>query len=299
MTAAYCVCPAVLRLEATDDAGNVTQTLDLMDQANGYRVDSLDLGWPAVREVVALLPTRDGDYDTTSLFGSRIVTVTGSFVPSPAGSRYAALRALSWWLQPALRPRIVYQVDADLPPVLLGLRGSQLAAPMSDVSVTAFTASWVAPDPTAYGETPNQAVIVPGLTVSGRNYPRTYPRTYTGTGGSGLGSVVNAGNFHTWPTFKVWGPCVGPAIYYEPPAVGQWVFTGDLSVAAGDYVLMDTQAATVLYNGDPAASRYSTLDFTQTMPAPLLPGATGLRFAPMQVSGACQLEIDWSDAYLP
>ena len=46
--------------------------MDLMDETNGYRVDSLDLPFPTVREVVAALPTRDGDFDTTALLGPRV-----------------------------------------------------------------------------------------------------------------------------------------------------------------------------------------------------------------------------------
>jgi tail protein len=296
---AYCSTPATLRLELTDPTtGAVTNTLDLMDGAGGYRVSSLDLGWPAVRQVVAALPTRDGDYDTTRLFGSRIVTVVGSIVPTPAMSRQSALGALGWWLQPALRPRLVYAVDPANPPVRIGLVGSQLASPFVDPTVSAFTASWVAPDPAAYGLTQYQVFVSPASILSGRTYPRTYPLSYpTGSGGTGVATVTNNGTYRTWPVFRIFGPCTDPAITYLAPAVGAFVTAG-LSVAAGDYVTVDTRAATVYYNGDPTASRYSTVDFTRTTWAPLPPGTTQVRFAPVTWSSPCQLEIDWSDAYL-
>ena len=297
---AYCDSPAALVLQTVDGAGNVTASLDLMDVANGYRISSLELAWPAVREVKADLPTRDGSFDTTALFGERTVTVIGSLITSSSGSRQAALQNLAWWVQPSLRPRLVFAVDADRPQMAIGLRGAQLGAPYTDRSVSAFTASWVAPDPAAYALTGKQIVIVPGLTTTGRTYPRTYPVTYAGTGGSGLGQANNAGTYQTWPTFTVFGPCVNPNIYYLAPATGQVVFNAQvaLNVAAGDYVVIDTRAATVLYNGLAGASRYSNLDYAHTVWAPFAPGTTQLRFAPTSLSAPCQFQVNWSDAYL-
>ena len=295
---AYCSTPATLRLEATDVNGNVTSSLDLMDAAGSYRVESFELAWPAVREVVASLPTRDGDFDTTRLYGSRVVTVVGSIVTTAAQSRQSALGALGYWLQPAMRPRLVYAVDAANPPLKIGLRGSQLASPYTNPGISAFTASWVAPDPAAYSLTVHQAFISPASAQSGRTYPRTYPMTYpAGSGATGVATVTNAGTYRTWPIFRVFGPCADVSITYLPPAVGAFVTSG-LTVAAGDYVTVDTRAATVYYNGDPGASRYSNVDFSRTTWAPLAPGTTQIRFAPTSFSSPCQLEIDWSDAYL-
>jgi hypothetical protein len=102
-----------------------------MDEASGYRVETLDVGFPTVREQTSALPTRDGDLDYTRLYGPRAVTVTGNFVPAVDGSsRQKALQGLVWWCQPRLRPRLVYAVDADCAPLWLGIRGSQLASPV-------------------------------------------------------------------------------------------------------------------------------------------------------------------------
>jgi hypothetical protein len=71
-----------------------------------------------------------------------------------------------------------------------------------------------------------------------------------------------------------------------------------MTINAGDYVHIDTRAATVLYNGQAGASRYSQVDFTQTVWAPFQPGNTGLRFVTATQAAPCQLNVTWSDAFL-
>jgi hypothetical protein len=299
--AVYCTTPTTLRLELLDGLGNVTDTLDLMDQANGYRVASFDVGFPTVREVKAALPTRDGDYDTTALFGPRVVTISGSLIPSGSGTRQQALATLAHWLQPRLRPRVVYAVDAGQDLLAIGLRGSQLSAPYTNPQVSAFSASWVAPDPVAYALDVDTVTIQPQqtATVGGRTYPLTFPRTYpaAGPGGTGQGTIQNDGDYPTWPTFRIFGLCTNPAIYWVTPPGPAIVFTG-LTVNAGDYLEVNTFAQTCWVNGSSAASRYANLDFTQTIWAPCYSGATVVRFAPATFSSPCQVLAMWQDASL-
>jgi hypothetical protein len=298
----YCATPATLRLELVDPLGNVTDTLDLMDETNGYRVASLDIGFPTVRAVTAALATRDGDYDTTALFGPRTVTVAGSLVPSAFGSRQAALAALAHWCQPRLRPRLVYAVDAGEELLAIGLRGDQMSAVYDNPAVSAFQVSWVAPNPVAYSLTQNQTTVGPEQTapLGGRTYPLAFPRTYpaAGAGGSGQGTIQNDGTYPTWPIFRIYGPCTNPAIFWVDPPGPAIVFTGGLAVNAGDYLEVDTANQTALINGLTSASRYSNLDFTQTVWQPCYAGATVIRFAPATFSLPCQLVALWYDASL-
>lgn len=295
---AYCSTPAVLRLELTDPAtGTVTQSLDLMDAAGSFRVESLELAWPAVREVKANLPTRDGIFDTTTLLGERVVTIVGSIIPAAGTARAAALNTLAGWAVPSIRPRLVYAVDAGMPTRQIGLRGQQLGAPFTNPAVSAFTVSWVAADPVAYSMVANAVTVTPGSTTLGRTYPLTFNRTYVTAGAGGTVNVTNAGSYPTWPTFKVFGPCTNPTINNVDPALGQ-IVTHDMTINAGDFVEIDTQAATVYYNGLASASRYDELDFGATLFAPFQPGTTGVQFVTATSSTGCHLEVDWSDAYL-
>jgi hypothetical protein len=165
------------------------------------------------------------------------------------------------------------------------------------IGQSAFTVSWVADDPACYALGPTAVTITPAAIAAGRRYPLTFPRLYVPSAPGGYGTVTNAGNYQTWPTFKIVGPCTNPAIYYQAPAAGQ-IVTAGMTIAAGDYVLIDTRASTVYYNGQPGASRYDQIDFKQTAWAPLQPGATGLRFTTATSAAPCALEVDYADAWL-
>lgn len=269
---AYCSSPATLRLETLDAGGAITASLDLMDAAFGYRVSSFDVSFPTVRDVVAPLPTRDGDYDSTRLFGPRNVTVAGTLLSSGAGSRQKALEDLAWWCQPRLRPRMVYAVDADCAPRWLGLRGSQLGAPYSDAKQSKFTVAWVAPDPIARALSTQTATINPGAT----------------------GSVVNAGSYRAWPVLDIYGPCEDPVVTWVSPAAGAVAFTG-LSVGAGHFVRVDTSAQTAQLDPPSGPSRYPP-DFRTTRWAGLEPGTTSLRFTASSSSSPARVVVTWADS---
>lgn len=270
---AYCGTPAALRLEAFDAAGALSSSLDLMDEASSYRVATLDVGLPTVRDQAAPLPTRDGNLDYTRLYGPRVVTVTGSLVPSTAGSsRQRALQGLAWWCQPRLRPRLVYAIDADCAPLWLGVRGSQLASPVSNPQVSSFTVSWVASDPIARALTTQTVTINPGAT----------------------GTATNAGTYRAWPVLDIYGPCSDPVVTWVNPAAGAVVFAG-LTIAAGHFVRVDTNTQTARLDGT-GASVYPLIDFHSTRWAGLEPGAAQLRFTAASSSSPARLIVSWADS---
>jgi hypothetical protein len=182
-------------------------------------------------------------------------------------------------------------------PLTIGLRGSQLSAPFTDRNVSAFSVSWVAPDPVAYALSPQTVWVAPEGNFTGRTYNLTFNRVYPhADGGSGIVTVTNAGDKGTWPRLLIYGPCTNPAIWWVTPP-GAVVFSS-LTVAAGDYLDVDTFNQTALVNSDPASSRYDALDFAQTVWAPLDPGDTTLRFAPATFAAPCQLAVIWYDAWI-
>lgn len=272
--AVYCSTPATLRLEQTNTAGAVTATLDLMDQANGYRVDGLEVQFPTVREVVAALPTRDGDYDTTRLFGPRVVTVTGSVIPVAGKSREASVSALAAWCAPALRPRLVYAVDPGSPPVTIGLRGSQFSAPFNDQYYSSFSVSWVAPNPVAFNLAAQRLISI-------------NPQTQ--------GAATNYGTYKSWPLLNIYGPCGGIVITWVSPPGG--VISLGYTIASGHYVQVDGFNQTVKLDGT-GQSLFSSLDFTATRWAALELGTTTIAFSPATSSAGARLEVAWYDAYI-
>ena len=253
----YCDSPAGLRLD--DTGGAPSSTLDFMAVDNGIRVDSLDLGFPTIREAVAPHPTIDGNYDYTSLFGPRVVTVTGSFLPSANYTdRQTMMQALAGWCAPNLRPQLVYAIDATSPTLVLVVRGSQFSAPASDRRISAFTVSWVAPDPAATAFVAKEVAIAAGETAE----------------------VVNAGTYTAWPTFTIAGPCTDPVLEWRDGAV---TFAG-LELRRGETVVVEPKARR-------AGSRYRNLDFARTRWRGLPPGMT-------EVRASAAVTVAWRDTYI-
>jgi len=265
----YCDNPSVLRLETLNAAGAVTDSLDLMDEANGYRITSLDVGFPTVRDQTAALPTRDGDYDTTFLFGPRVVTIVGWLVPTAAGRRQQAMQTLARWCQPRLRPRLVYAYDPGSPILWLGLRGSLFSAPASNPSVSAFTVAWVASDPVARALTTTNVTINSGAS----------------------GTATNNGTYRAWPVIQFWGPSTAAQLVWTSPPAGGIYFASGFVIPAGHNMTVDTAAQTVIEDGNPAASFYPYIDFANTRWAGLEPGASTL-----QLSGGGHVVVIWADS---
>jgi hypothetical protein len=261
----YCDVPAGLRLDQyanTDGTGGLVKTLDFMAEGNGIRVSSFDLGFPTVRETVAAKPTTNGDYDYTWLFGPRVVTIAGSLIPSTFGSRQAMLAELMSWLDPSIRPVLVFAIDPTEATQQITMRGSQFSAPVSDRMVTAFSASWVAPDP-AFESFGAKTVEVDA---------------------GGTAEVVNEGTYRAWPTFTVYGPCAGPVLEYGDAVVA----LGDLDLAPGEDVVVVPRTSRA-YLAD--RSRYVRPDYRRTRWDGFPPGRT-------VVSSSARATIEWRDTYI-
>lgn len=273
-------------------------TLDLMDRAaNGIAVSEINMGIPKHRENVTDIPGTDGELDFTTLFGGRVITLTGAAFAAAVGSRQAALAQLLKFVRPNVRAQLVYQFDGDTVPKSLTLRSFDWSAPIVTPGLTHFTVSWKAADPIAHGLTTNTVTFPPGGNFTGRTYPLTFSRTYPiSYGGAGIATITNAGDYPTWPLIRIFGPITNPSLTWQDGS-GQLVFSG-IVVGVGDWLEIDTKAKTVTLDGNPGANRYGFLDFTQTIWAPLLPGDNLLRLSATAAAAPAQAEIDWSDAWL-
>jgi hypothetical protein len=300
---AYCGAPVALTLTS---AGS---TLDLMDQANGFRVETVDLGYPAVREDVGDYPGRRGGWDNTRLFGARAVTVTGWIVPVPGASRQAAWHAIAPYLDPAARPVLTFQIDGDQIPHQLHVRAAQFSSVASNPQVSPFQLGFKALDPVAYSATVNTAICWPTNTAGGRTYNLSFPRVYPASPIGGA-TTTTAGDQTVYPLLHLYGPAstirIAETIWAAAAPTGYSYaipFKSGYSVAAGDRLDIDCAAHTVLTNGDPGSSQYNQIDFanwsgfwprlapTDTNPAEWTLSATA-------TSGVTQLQIVWQDAYL-
>lgn len=273
---------------------------------HGIIVSQPDLSFPDVREVLTDLPGQDGQFDETAYFGTRVVTLTGSFGPGTNGSRSQGLSQMAPFVSPQARPSLVFALDGDVyERQFPSMRVANLTASPSSGTEAPFVISWKCSDPIAYGLTVNEVDLSPEAEISdpGRKYPLTFPRVYPpGFGSGGRTPVVTNGNYAAWPILRIFGPCTGPMIKWLDPVsfnpTGTQVIIPDLVIAGGQYLEVNTRNQTVLLNGDPMANRYSFVDFANTSWGPLLPGDNVLVFQASAAATPSITEVLWSDAFL-
>jgi hypothetical protein len=283
-----------------------------MSEQQGLRVASVDLGYPPPREDMTLNPDRSGSVDLTKLYDVRPVVITGSIVPSPAGSRSASWRLLAPFLNPAARPVLTYQIDGDQIVKTMTVRPSQMAAVADNPATSVFQVGFKAADPLAYDQVVKTAYCSGGVGIgAGRAYPLVYAPAVPGpeqdrvypTGGSSAVNTVNNGDQVVYPLLRVYGPGSAFIINFSPAGgtTGMVRFVPAYLVNAGHYVQIDCKARTAYLDGDPTQNVYGQIQSISAWP--YIPAGAPNNFTTWTLgasgtSTATQLQISWSDAYL-
>lgn len=145
-------------------------------------------------------------------------------------------------------------------------------------------------DPRIYADTPT---ILSGLTLAaatgGLTWPLTWPLDW-GTFSSGAFTATNSGGEPTGLTFTFSGPLTTPRV---ENITQSRTIEFDLALAAGDTLVVDTRARTVLLNG--TASRSGSLTATSSWFL-LGSGTETLRFA--AAAGTGTLTAEWRSAWI-
>ncbi|SCL31927.1 Phage tail protein [Micromonospora nigra] len=154
--------------------------------------------------------------------------------------------------------------------------------------------AFVALDPMIYSSVEHEVgpVGLPTWT-GGLTLPFTAPFTIGATQTGGIDELTNAGTAEVGLRLRVDGPVVQPRISITDPDDVTTSLRIDLTVPDGQWLDIDTQARTVLLNGDLAASRRGQAvgDF------PLLqPGTSSLRFAAAE-EGDGTVTVLWRDGW--
>ena len=148
-----------------------------------------------------------------------------------------------------------------------------------------------ATDPRIYLNTLQDKTVFLSSGGGGLTFDATPSFTSGGLPTGGRTTATNQGTFATYPTFFLFGPLTNPVI--ENESTGE-TFEATITIADGDYLLVDTSRRTALY--DRTASRYSTLTsasqwFDQE------PGDNDLRFR-AATSEEGYLTVQWRSAYV-
>lgn len=126
--------------------------------------------------------------------------------------------------------------------------------------ITNVIASWsvqlFAPDPRKLGAALSGSTLLP-VTTGGITVPLTVPYTINSTVVAGQVTLTNPGNEEGPVTMRIDGPCTGPVITHIGSGFAL-VFSSSLVLNAGEFLLIDMEARTVLANGQSSRSGYIT-----------------------------------------
>jgi len=141
----------------------------------------------------------------------------------------------------------------------------------------------------------HSAVTSLPVSSGGRTYPRVYPLVYPGIGTPGAVTLTNTGNLPADFIARIDGPCTSPTILMVGPDGTPYQMTFDIPLALGDFLQVDSGAATVLLNG--VTNRQNSIRAGTTW-FRIPPGSSVARFVANAYDPNAMLTIAWRDTRL-
>jgi hypothetical protein len=159
--------------------------------------------------------------------------------------------------------------------------------------VATFSALVTAADPRRYAVTQTVTVLQLPMVAGGLTAPITAPLTVPATVSVSDTTATNAGTIESRPQVTITGPVSQPQVIVTGPDGSTYalLYAGD--VASGDFLALDCDARTVLYNG--TANRRGLL----TGPWPVLPpGDSAVAFRAGAYSATATCTITYRSAWM-
>ena len=298
--AAACVRSAWLVLGST--------SLLLEDPTKGYFCTELDLGFPAVREVVENRPDQDGVDDRTRYFGSRVVSANISALAGAGAQIDAVAASFAPFMLPSARPVLHYVLDRPgAPERTLTLRASAYAWPIAGPFQRDINLQWVAADPIARDGIVRSATAWAGSSSPpGRQYNLTFNRIYPpGSAAPTTAQIHPTGDVMVFPVYRLYGPVTGGRVAINTyTGAGTLIlsayiyFLSTFTIGSGQWVDVDSANKTaVLSDGTSVQSQmdWNVTRFTGIGPSP---GYATMIMQGTSTSGSSQVVASWQEGYL-
>jgi hypothetical protein len=289
--------------------------LPLEDEAAGYFCESLDLGYPQVREVTTNVPDGDGVDDRTQFFGARVVTADVVALDGAGAVIDEVASQFARFMLPSTPAELHYVLDrpgaTDNPLAherVVTVRASQYAWPIRGDQRRDIHLQWLAADPIIYGAEPHDTFATSGSSVQpGRAYDLAFDREYPqGQGYPVNGNISSTGEVGVRPSLRLFGPISGPRITFTiqrpnaPLGAAQVGFRSTFQVGPGQYVDIDTVARTAFLNGNQGEPVVRFLDWAN-LAWPYVPPAPARSYMSLigqNTSDQTRVVASWRDAYL-
>lgn len=266
----------------TDAAGNVWSIQD----EKGL------MHTPAFRTNVVDREQSDGVFDGPAWLPGRTIVLDGVIRSPDFPTLYAAMRTVRGLLAGLTRtaPLVAAYPDITIQTVVRKDGECLVDKIQSAHPIATFSMLLYAPDPTLYGATLQSASTGVFAASGGRAYAKAYPVAYGPGSSTGLIAVTNNGDTTTYPIITITagsGPLVNPTI----TELGGNALMFPFTMNAGDVLVVDTGARTVLLNG--GARAFPLANATLGCG----PGATQLLFSAVSSAVGASMSVAWRDAY--
>jgi hypothetical protein len=223
--------------------------------------------------------------------GERPITIDVLVRPSTDAAEQAARRLLAGAFRPLTSTAVVPLVWMEDDGVRYQLFGKPRAASSQLAPTLPTEARFLATDPRIYAAAAKSLSAALPTLSGGLTFPAAAPFVFGAAGAGGAIAATNDGTIDTPWVITFTGPLVAPTV--EHTAQSRTLSLSGATLAAGETVVIDSAARTVLLNG--TTSRYSWLSSSSQWWT-LEPGANALRFGAASGSGTCQ--VAYRDAWL-
>ncbi len=147
-------------------------------------------------------------------------------------------------------------------------------------------------DPREYSQAEHSTNVFLPTAAGGFSFPLSFPLAFGTVSTGGIATINNAGNIETYPVITIYGPVDTPIL--ENYTAGK-LLKFNLSVAAGDYLVIDFKAKTVKLNG--TASRMTALASGWSW-WNLAPGNNEFHYRASTYEAASYARVTWRDAWM-
>lgn len=290
----------------TLDVGHMRLTddeLGVLDLTSvGYVVVSFEIGAPAPRKVGWNRTMTDGFRNHTRFVGGRVVTVTLRLDNINSGlSAQALYDRLAPYCAVDRRPLLSWSL-AGSPDQVRALRvaGNGVPLPYSGPKAPSLVIQFDSDDAYMVSEDLHCQLIRPSSSVEeGRVYDLTFDRVYPPSLPTGGFIVNNAGNAPSDWVATILGPVpIDPRLSIGDIDI---IFdqNGGLTLLDGQTVVIDTAAQTILFDGDPADSRYDRTNYLdyEWEQLRLPPGDSLVTFTATLLDPDSSATICWRDSW--
>lgn len=258
-------------------------------------------GWDSA-EVRSEYTDREADHGSWAspvYLGSRPITLTGTVTAPDRITLESSLEQLRTAAALSDTTLVVYEL-AGAKQATVRRSGKPLFAYVTD-RIATYSVLVTAADPRRYSTTLQSGTTMLPSTTGGLSFPATFPVTFSATTVAGQINAVNQGTSETRPVLTITGPVVAPTVsaLYPDGTVKQLIYSLDL--ASGDVLAIDTDAHTVILNGNVSRRRFMTVaSGWPTIPAAVngTPGAVTYQFQSSTYNATATLTAAWRSAWM-